>query len=723
MKLKNIKLKNFKSYGDTETVLDLGFEGVKLIVGPNGVGKTTFFDALIWCLYGETAVGVDEVINWKTQKNCKVELNFSQLGSDYSIIRYRKHEEQSNKLLLFKDGKNISFKNKTDTQAKIIDVIEITYQAMISSVILTSEQYSSFLRAKPSERLKMFESVLSLKDVNEYNKKLKKLRIPLLEKLEKNSSKFIEKKSSLETLAETIEAYSNSAKESLKKLKKEKESKQKEINEIEERINEYREIDADKELKNNERHEEAIRQNDVINKQIINEENRIKDITEETIIYNKLIQERDELLSINVAEEFYKIDTYEEVKEKNAKIQNAIEKINLSIDTSAVSLAGNIRKIRNDLEKKETELEFLLNNENRCPVCSHLIEEELSEKLISNKKREILNIKETIKTVSDELEKIKNKNLILSNKRDKLNSAFTVLPDESNYARDFLNNLNNRIDKNKIEIKSYEEKIKSNEIYNDEIKGRVAELKKELTDIKNEPKHHTIFLKDLKKKVAELELIAEEKRQSIIIINTKAKTMYDKEYVKNTNLKIQKAEASLKAIGDKLQKLKEEDMYFLALAQVFSNKDTGFKKFFINKMTTIFNDKINFYLPLFFEHNFNISFDKDLKETITRDGKEISFKAFSSGQKTRFELSITFAMFMMVKTLFSGEINILVFDEILDQNLDQKGFNSVVEILNNLGKNSSIFAVSHQDYYKEKFNHHIQIKQDENEFSYVFKEV
>jgi len=723
MKLKNIKLKNFKSYGDVETSLDLGFEGVKLIVGPNGVGKTTFFDAFIWCIYGETSVGADEVVNWKTQKNCKVELNFSQLNSDYSIIRYRKHEEQGNKILLFKDGKNISFKNKTDTQAKIIDIIEITYQAMISSVILTSEQYSSFLRAKPSERLRMFESVLSLKDVNEYNKKLKKLRLPLLEELEKNNNKFIEKRSSLDTLVETLESYSNSAKENLKKLKTERDSKQKEVNEIEERINDYREIDVNKELKENEKYEESTQQNDIINKQIINEENRIKDIREAITLYNKLIEEEKELSKINVAEEIYHIDAYNEVKTRNEKIQTAIEKIDLSIDTTTVSLSANIRRMTDDIIAKESELKLLTTDENVCPVCSHIIDEELNKKLIADKKKEIADIETTMKTIKDKLEKIKDSNLALIEKKEKLSDAIQSLPDKPLYTIEFLNDVSNKISSNKIETKSYREKIESDEEYNTEIKDRVVELKKELVKVSSTPKHHNIFLKDLKKKVDELELRAEEIRQEIIFINATAKTTYDKKYVEDTNSKIKKAEASLKKIGAKIKKLKEEDMYFVALAQVFSNKDTGFKKFFINKMTTVFNDKINFYLPLFFDHDFNISFDKDLKETITRDGKEVNFRAFSSGQKTRFELSITFAMFMMVKTLFSGEINILVFDEILDQNLDQRGFNSVVEILNNLGENSSIFAVSHQDYYKEKFNHHIQILQDENEFSYIFKEV
>ncbi len=107
MKLKYVKLKNFKSYPDQETKLDLDFQGIKLIVGANGTGKSTFFDAIIWGIYGKSMALADEVINWETGKNCKVEVGFSIGSTSYSVIRYRNHEEHSNKLLFFINKKNV----------------------------------------------------------------------------------------------------------------------------------------------------------------------------------------------------------------------------------------------------------------------------------------------------------------------------------------------------------------------------------------------------------------------------------------------------------------------------------------------------------------------------------------------------------------------------------------------------------------------------------------
>jgi len=140
-------------------------------------------------------------------------------------------------------------------------------------------------------------------------------------------------------------------------------------------------------------------------------------------------------------------------------------------------------------------------------------------------------------------------------------------------------------------------------------------------------------------------------------------------------------------------------------------------------MVSIFNDRVNFYLPFFFDEQVNVTFDKDLNEVIKIDNEEVSFPSFSSGQKTRFDVAISFALFMMVKMFFSTVINLLVFDEILDRNLDKKGFNSVYEIVDNLGANNTVFVVSHQEVYKEKFGHHITIKRDNKGFSYIKKEV
>ena len=185
MKPISITLKNYKRYGNEEVTLDLTGNKVRVVTGKMGSGKTSFVDAIIWSLFGKSLSSVDGVVNRQNKKNCKVEFQFQVNTDEYSIIRYRKHDEYKNNVLLFKNNKNISGSDNKKTQQLIEDTIGITYRAIVSSVIFSSEIYISFLRSKGyTERLKILENILNLGIVNKWLDNTKKLIKPINEKIE-----------------------------------------------------------------------------------------------------------------------------------------------------------------------------------------------------------------------------------------------------------------------------------------------------------------------------------------------------------------------------------------------------------------------------------------------------------------------------------------------------------------------------------------------------------
>ena len=119
MIFKKITIENFKSIGENQVIVDFSFNGTKLLLGRNGAGKTTIFDAIIWCIYGVTRLKADNVVNKKIGSNTKVELYFSEDNNDYVITRYRKHSVHKNNIYVFKNGENITLKNPTDNQEMI----------------------------------------------------------------------------------------------------------------------------------------------------------------------------------------------------------------------------------------------------------------------------------------------------------------------------------------------------------------------------------------------------------------------------------------------------------------------------------------------------------------------------------------------------------------------------------------------------------------------------
>lgn len=147
MKIETLKISNFLTIGEIECGLDQ--KGLVLIQGENkddssqdsnGSGKSSFADAILWCLYGSTARGEsgDKVVNRTAKKNCFVEILISDQDSQYKVTRHRKHPKEKNRLTVFRvDGKDpVDMTKGTDklTQAvvdKIIGCSEDVFRAAI----------------------------------------------------------------------------------------------------------------------------------------------------------------------------------------------------------------------------------------------------------------------------------------------------------------------------------------------------------------------------------------------------------------------------------------------------------------------------------------------------------------------------------------------------------------------------------------------------------------
>lgn len=725
MKLRYAKFKNFKSYPDQETTVDLGFDGIKLLVAENGDGKSTIFDAIIWGLYGKNKDGVDGVVNRKTKKNCKAEIGFRVGNKDYSVIRYRKHETHGNKLMFFKGTKNISQRTTGATQEAIDNVIEIQYNTMISSVVLSSESYTSFLRSSRSDRLKTFESLLSLKEITLFYNKLKKLKEPVDEKVLTTDRDKEKIEVSISSLSENIDEYKEGVKKTLLQFKADKERLQDEVFKLTGKIAEYDTINVESELEGNVSFDAITERNTELVKLISEERKKLTDINELIGFHEKNVTTIEDSKNVDIQKELALIKDREDIVAKNLKIDQGIDKLSVGI-VETKSMDNAVKRYEKEINSLEEDITKMEEHLDKCPTCGQDVEKELTEKLVAEKveRKEI---------ITDKLEE-ENKKLFKSiEKNEEIGSAIIKLKnmvqeagDESEYDRDYLLKLNDRIKAletdNLLIYKDIENGEKNNKVIKENVLKLETELEKNKVGLK-QPEYHTMFLNDLKDKIVLLKDEAEEKRLEIVEIDVKAKSSYDKGYIDKTVDTIDKLKKSLIKTKKKLQGAIDEKNHYEALLTVFSNKDAGFKKFFINKMVSIFNDRVNFYLPFFFDEAMEIKFDKDLNEVIQLNGEEVTFASFSSGQKTRFDIAVSFSLFMMVKMFFSSTINLLVFDEILDMNLDKKGFNSVHEIIENLGEFNTVFVVSHQEFYKEKFNHHIHIKRNKDGFSYIHQEV
>lgn len=105
MLLKSISLTDFRQFKGEQTVSfsTSSDKNVTVIMGENGTGKTTFAQAFMWCLYGETDFSDKAVLCKSTaqemvpnsEKTVRVELKLTHKSVDYVFIRQQVYRKDS----------------------------------------------------------------------------------------------------------------------------------------------------------------------------------------------------------------------------------------------------------------------------------------------------------------------------------------------------------------------------------------------------------------------------------------------------------------------------------------------------------------------------------------------------------------------------------------------------------------------------------------------------
>ena len=131
MKLKKIKVKNFKSIYDVLTIDFEQVHGLWRITGPVGAGKTTVGEAIIFGLFGEISdKKLGDLVSWGEKKG-EMELWLESKGRDLYIKRTF---GKSSTIYVEVDGDELLFTNKKDAQKQLeteyYDVSKLTIQLL-----------------------------------------------------------------------------------------------------------------------------------------------------------------------------------------------------------------------------------------------------------------------------------------------------------------------------------------------------------------------------------------------------------------------------------------------------------------------------------------------------------------------------------------------------------------------------------------------------------------
>jgi len=379
-------------------------------------------------------------------------------------------------------------------------------------------------------------------------------------------------------------------------------------------------------------------------------------------------------------------------------------------------------KIRNSNEKIK---EFTLlekSIDEKILMQTDFIEEleKRGKKNIEQKQNKIKELSDLEVSVSDEIDVIQKKVVLLNSQLEEFSDAATKLKKltslkgkiqqkvisiteehkffnensvcptcKQTIEEDFRFNKVNEIETNSKDLK--EGYVELERTIEDEEKReeQFIQISKEISRLNNEISKDNICISNYRKNIKELQ----NEIQTIT------------EQFENKNIETEKLKFLHKEKEDnfkKKSKYKETVNYF-DFAQLLM-KDGGVKSKIIQKYIPLMNQQINKYLQMM-EFYINFTLDDEFKEHIKSPiHEDFSYESFSEGEKMRINLAILFTWREIARMKNSVSCNILLFDEVFDSSLDDFGTDYFTKIIKYVIKDTNVFVISHKNGLEDKFD-------------------
>jgi DNA repair protein SbcC/Rad50 len=164
-----LTLKNFMSYGEEPTVIDLRGMPVVCLSGDNGHGKSAILDAVTWALWGETRLGKqnhDQLIRLGADEMAVV-LEFQEGDEQYRVRRQRSRRvgAQLWEIQIREPGgawRPISGQSSGDTGRAIVQLLRMNYETFLNSAYLRQGRADEFVRQTANKRKDILAEILDL---------------------------------------------------------------------------------------------------------------------------------------------------------------------------------------------------------------------------------------------------------------------------------------------------------------------------------------------------------------------------------------------------------------------------------------------------------------------------------------------------------------------------------------------------------------------------------
>ena len=264
MKPLKLTMSAFGSYAGKNVIDFTGQQqGIFLITGDTGAGKTTIFDAITYALYNQTSGGERNGNMMRSQyaqpeTETYVELEFLYRGQTYRVRRnpdykitktlkngkIREQKVPHSVELTMPDG-TVFPEKKNATDAKIIEILGLTADQFSQIVMIAQGDFLKLLYTKSDERKMIFSKLFRTDIYWKIQENLRRKSMEMDERIQENDRAFEQEKSRIILLPESeelpLDELVERLRERLKDALKEQNLRRANVEELNKKITKYEE--------------------------------------------------------------------------------------------------------------------------------------------------------------------------------------------------------------------------------------------------------------------------------------------------------------------------------------------------------------------------------------------------------------------------------------------------------------------------------------------------
>lgn len=754
IELLELTIRNFLSYGNNVTKINLDFKKPVLIQGrnldstvegqidSNGAGKSTILNAIMVALFDKPIgkIKKGELINYINKKNMQLTLTFKKNNQYYKIERYGKFEKHGNDVRLLRkdfldepwDYKKHDITNDSigGVDTAIAKLVGLPFE-VFSRIVVIVASHTPFLELELSKQVEIIEELFGFTELSEkaeFLKKIIKANNESFETLTKVNDQIIKER-------ERYDGQLKLANERVEKWNKEHSIK---LSELQSKLDAQNDLVKNIDFNTEEKKFSDIGEIDnqilKLNSSLSLEESQLKalqlKLTSASSWNNRHDKELDELAEkINQPLVF---KTIEEVTAFEKALKSYDDEV-VTLDKELLTLNGQVKvhnsnivtfdttikrhnKSMTDLSNELTQL-----SDSKCPYCQQ--QYEAAKTKIAGKTCEHSDLKVLVDDIttklSSEQNSLKELQQLISTKtadrnkiiNDKNSIIKEIVDTEANLTKEYKKTLDLQQLVNQFSVLEQQTNPHLTDTTVDQLQTDIETKTQIITNNKTESKE-LITVKN--------EIIISLKFNSLKDIDTakfSIKTMEaDVERVaKEANPHVDALDALINSQPSELKTNELDTLHDTLehqsfLLKLLTKKDSFIRKALVNRYVPFLNQQIKHYLEkIGLPHK--VEFQQDMSVKISQFKAEWSVGNISSGQKARVNIALAFAFRDVLQSRF-GNINFCILDECLDTGLGNVGVQLAAKMIKKIAKenNLSMFVISHRDEISSMFDSKITVE-------------